>query len=153
MRRYEEPARAMNPSRELTRSWLFCRHEPIGSALTTGPDRDWEALPCCGLGQAACSRSHSTRYHRLARFLKELGRAEEPGPPPEDGGPRLDDYGLASFTDPRVGIASKSPRIDMVGRPPLSAGSSPWSNDASQDGAGHDEEEDARRQGAQGGLN
>jgi DNA replication protein DnaC len=75
--------------------------------LITGATGTGKTYLACALGQAACSRGHSTRYYRLSRLLGELALARADGSYPRilDRLQKtellvLDDYGLASLTDP-----------------------------------------------------
>jgi DNA replication protein DnaC len=75
--------------------------------LITGATGTGKTFLACALGQAACSRGHSTRYYRLSRLLGELALARADGSYPKllDRLQRtelllLDDYGLTSLTDP-----------------------------------------------------
>ncbi len=75
--------------------------------LITGATGTGKTYLTCALAQAACSRSHSTRYYRLSRLLGELALARADGSYPRilDRLQKtellvLDDYGLNSLTDP-----------------------------------------------------
>lgn len=75
--------------------------------LVTGATGTGKTFLACALGQAACSRGHSTRYYRLSRLLGELALTRADGSYPKllDRLQKtelliLDDYGLTSLTDP-----------------------------------------------------
>jgi DNA replication protein DnaC len=75
--------------------------------LVTGATGTGKTFLACALGQAACTRGHSTRYCRLSRLLGELALARADGSYPKvmERLQRtelliLDDFGLTSLTDP-----------------------------------------------------
>jgi len=145
----------MNLLRELTQSWLLCRDELIGSALTTGPDRDREALPCLRAwpGGVRSATPHATTgsHHSSENSLR-------PGRGSWTASRRRRSSSSTTTASPlspiRASASPRSPRGTWSEGHPRQQPALPLSNDASQEGAGHEEEEDARcRQGAQGGLN
>lgn len=75
--------------------------------LITGATGTGKTYLACALGQAACRHGHSTRYFRLPLLLSELAMARADGSWPKllDRLQRtellvIDDYGLATLTDP-----------------------------------------------------
>jgi len=75
--------------------------------LITGATGTGKTFLACALGQAACRHGHSTRYFRLPLMLQELAMARADGSYPKllDRLQKtelliIDDYGLATLTDP-----------------------------------------------------
>jgi DNA replication protein DnaC len=75
--------------------------------LITGATGTGKTFLACALGQAACRNGHSTRYFRLPLMLQELAMARADGSYPKllDRLQKtelliIDDYGLATLTDP-----------------------------------------------------